>query len=41
MNAPKADINNTRFIIMDYFREQHAKGVVIDSKVEGRVKVKD
>ena len=41
VNAPKADINNTRFIIMDYFREQHAKGVVIDSKVEGRVKVKD
>ena len=41
VNAPKADINNTRFIIMDYFREQHAKGVVIYSKVEGRVKVKD
>lgn len=38
LNAPKADSNNTRFIIMDYFREQHAKGVVVDSKVEGRVK---
>jgi 2',3'-cyclic-nucleotide 2'-phosphodiesterase (5'-nucleotidase family) len=41
VHAPKADSDNTRFIIMDYFREQHAKGVVIDSKVEGRVKMKD
>jgi len=39
LNAPKDDANNTRFIIMDYFRAQHAKGVVVDSKVEGRVKI--
>lgn len=39
LNAPSADSNNTRFIIMDYFREKQAKGEVIDSRVEGRVRM--
>lgn len=39
LNAPQADSNNTRFIIMDYFREKQAKGELIDSRVEGRITV--
>ena len=39
INSPKEAKNNTRFIIMDYFREQHAKGLEVDSKLEGRVRI--
>lgn len=38
--APDADSNNTRFLIMDYFKEKHAKGEIVDTKVEGRIRVK-
>lgn len=38
--APQEASNNTRFLIMNYFREMMAKGIVVDSKVEGRLKVK-
>lgn len=38
--APREASNNTRFLIMNYFREMMAKGIVVDSKVEGRIKVK-
>ena len=38
--APQEASNNTRFLIMNYFREMMAKGIVVDSKVEGRIKVK-
>jgi 2',3'-cyclic-nucleotide 2'-phosphodiesterase (5'-nucleotidase family) len=31
--------NNTRFLIMNYFRDMQAKGMVVDSRVEGRIKV--
>lgn len=38
--APRDASNNTRFLIMNYFRDMQAKGIVVDSKVEGRIKVK-
>ncbi len=37
--APSGEENNTRFIIMDYFKEQTAKGKVVDSRVEGRIRI--
>lgn len=37
VNSPQESKNNTRFIIMDYFREQQAKGIAVDAKVEGRI----
>lgn len=41
INAPKEVSNNTRFIIMNYFREMQKQGKVVDSEIEGRVKVKE
>lgn len=41
VNAPKEVSNNTRFIIMNYFREMAKQGKVVDSEIEGRVVVKD
>ena len=38
--APQDASNNTRFLIMNYFRDMQAKGIVVDSKVEGRIKIK-
>ena len=40
VNAPKDVQNNTRFIILNYFREQTGKGKEIDAEIEGRVTVK-
>lgn len=40
INAPKEADNNTRFIIMNYFREMAKQGKEVDSKIEGRVVVK-
>ena len=37
--SPQESRNNTRFIIMDYFREKAAKGEVVDAKVEGRIRI--
>ncbi|MBR1410702.1 MAG: 5'-nucleotidase C-terminal domain-containing protein [Prevotella sp.] len=37
--APDDPSNNTRFLIMNYFRDKQAKGEIVDSKVEGRIKV--
>ena len=39
--APKDFSNNTRFIIMNYFREMEKQGKAVDSEIEGRVKVKE
>ena len=39
LNAPKEDKNNSRFIIMDYFKQKAAKGEIISAKVEGRIVV--
>lgn len=40
INAPKEADNNSRFIIMNYFREMMKQGKVVDSEIEGRVIVK-
>jgi len=37
--APEDPSNNTRYLIMNYFRDRQARGEVVDSKVEGRIKV--
>ena len=37
LNSPKDDKNNARIVIRDYFQEMMLKGVVVDSKVEGRI----
>ena len=39
INAPKEASNNTRFIIMDYFRAMEKEGKVVDAQIEGRVTV--
>ena len=38
--APKDSSNNTRFIIMNYFRDMQKQGKVVDAEIEGRVTVK-
>jgi len=38
--APEDPSNNSRFLIMNYFRDRMARGEVVDAKVEGRIKVK-
>ena len=38
--SPQDNKSNTRFIIMDYFKEKAARGEMVDAKVEGRIKVK-
>ena len=38
--APQEKSNNTRFLIMNYFRDKSAKGEVVDANVEGRIVVK-
>lgn len=37
--APKDEKNNTRFIIMDYFREKAKAGEEVDAEIEGRMTV--
>lgn len=37
--APDDRSNNTRFLIMNYFKDHQARGVVVDSKVEGRIMI--
>ncbi|MBQ7419425.1 MAG: 5'-nucleotidase C-terminal domain-containing protein [Prevotella sp.] len=41
INSPQKVENNTRFIIMDYFREQNKQGKMVDSQIEGRVTIKE
>lgn len=40
LNAPTEDSNNSRFIIMNYFKEKAAKGEAVSAKIEGRIVVK-
>ena len=35
--APTDASNNTRYLIMNYFRDKHSRGEIVDSKVEGRI----
>ena len=37
--SPQASSNNTRFLIMNYFKEQAAQGKVVNSHKEGRIRV--
>ncbi len=41
VNSPQDKSNNTRFIIMNYFKQKAAKGEFVDSKVEGRITLKE
>lgn len=41
VNSPQDESNNSRFVIMDYFREMDAQGVVVTAKVEGRIRVEE
>ena len=38
--APEDASNNTRFLLMNYFRDKYSRGEVVDAQVEGRIKVK-
>ena len=40
IHAPKEASNNTRFIIMNYFRDMEKQGKAVDSQIEGRIVVK-
>ena len=40
INAPKDVSNNSRFIIMNYFRYMQKQGKEVDAQIEGRVVVK-
>ena len=39
--APSDPSNNSRFLIMNYFRDKQSRGEVVDAQVEGRIKVKE
>ena len=41
VNSPQEVSNNTRFIIMNYFRDLTRQGKEADAEIEGRVKVKE
>ena len=41
INSPQDVSNNSRFVIMNYFREQTRLGREVDSQIEGRVVVKN
>ena len=41
VNSPQEVSNNTRFIIMNYFRDLTRQGKEVDAEIEGRVKVKE
>ena len=36
---PDEASNNTRFLIMNYFRDKQSRGEIVDAQVEGRIKV--
>lgn len=39
--SPTDKSNNVRFLLMNYFREKMAQGVVVDAQEEGRIKIDD
>lgn len=39
--APDDPSNNTRYLIMNYFRDKQVRGEVVDAQVEGRITVKE
>ena len=38
--SPQETSNNSRFLILNYFQDMMKQGIVVDAKVEGRIKVK-
>ena len=41
LKEPGRDQDNSRFIIMDYFRQMQAQGKAVDSQVEGRITIQN
>ena len=41
INSPQEASNNSRFVIMDYFRELARQGIPVDARLEGRIVVTD
>ena len=41
VNSPKESSNNSRFIIMNYFRNMQKQGKEVDAQIEGRIQVKE
>jgi hypothetical protein len=39
--SPTDPSNNSRFLIMNYFRDKASRGEEVDAKVEGRIKIKE
>ena len=39
--SPSDPSNNSRFLIMNYFRDKASRGEEVDAKVEGRIKIED
>ncbi len=39
LNSPQEESNNTRYIIMKFFKEMDSKGKAVESKIEGRIKI--
>lgn len=39
--SPQNEMDNSRFIIMNYFKTLHAQGKAVDAQVEGRITVCD
>ena len=37
LNSPQEESNNTRFIIIDYFKHLYEQGIEVDAKTEGRI----
>lgn len=41
LNSPQRDEDNSRFIIMNYFKAMNAEGRTVDAQVEGRIVVEN
>ena len=39
--APSEASNNTRYLIMNYFKDKQSRGEVVDAKVEGRIRIEN
>ena len=39
--SPEDASNNSRYLIMNYFKDKYARGEVVDAQVEGRIKIQD
>ncbi|MBR5325480.1 MAG: 5'-nucleotidase C-terminal domain-containing protein, partial [Prevotella sp.] len=39
--APQDASNNSRYLIMNYFKDKQSRGEVVDAQVEGRIKIQD